>query len=322
MVSTLSGPIPPHPYYDKGDVKAYLNLPAPRVRPEAEDIANHAHGSVGMVLQIEGHRPPSVTSKAKAPPPDHLKGNVQRLRQIQKAARQRNDESNKPVKALWKSTKYEGVQSKVREKLESASERERPHSASYLRAHSRTGWAQANQGTQSAREPSSAEDRMSVSRASTARDVKLIRRDVDFIKLNGNAVKHVPMVRSPSLTALDELKKKAEDEEHNYKRGRVPKYLQKRQKEWQEQEEDRVASIPDPEMPPGHRRMDDTERKATLTKLQQTQTELLQQLGHMPIRNDTVRIRRKKEEIEAKLAEIEEAIKIFSRSKVFVKLDT
>ena len=52
------------------------------------------------------------------------------------------------------------------------------------------------------------------------------------------------------------------------------------------------------------------------------QKELLQQLGHMPIRTDTVTIRRKKEEIENKLAEIEEAIKIFSRPKVFVKLDT
>jgi len=41
----------------------------------------------------------------------------------------------------------------------------------------------------------------------------------------------------------------------------------------------------------------------------------------MPIRNDTLRIRTKREELEQKLNRIEEAIKIFSRKKVFVKLD-
>jgi len=41
----------------------------------------------------------------------------------------------------------------------------------------------------------------------------------------------------------------------------------------------------------------------------------------MPIRNDTLRIRTKREEVEHKLDKVDEAIKIFSRKKVFVKLD-
>jgi len=48
---------------------------------------------------------------------------------------------------------------------------------------------------------------------------------------------------------------------------------------------------------------------------------LLDELSSMPIRNDTLRIRTKREELEQKLNRIEEAIKIFSRKKVFVKLD-
>ena len=65
MVSTLSGPIPPHPYYDKSDVRTYLNLPAPRVRPEAQDIAHHGEqGTIGgVMLHIEGQRCPSAASK-------------------------------------------------------------------------------------------------------------------------------------------------------------------------------------------------------------------------------------------------------------------
>lgn len=45
-------------------------------------------------------------------------------------------------------------------------------------------------------------------------------------------------------------------------------------------------------------------------------------MASLPIRSDTLRLRTKKEALEAKLAEVEEAIKIFSRPKVFVKLDT
>lgn len=42
----------------------------------------------------------------------------------------------------------------------------------------------------------------------------------------------------------------------------------------------------------------------------------------LPIRNDTLRIQKKREEVEQKLAKIEEATKIFSRQKVFVRLDS
>ena len=41
----------------------------------------------------------------------------------------------------------------------------------------------------------------------------------------------------------------------------------------------------------------------------------------MPIRNDTFRIRTTKNEMEKKLTELEEAIKIFSKPKVFVKIE-
>ena len=123
MVSTSSGPIPPHPYYDKSgvDPKAYLEIPAPRVRPEAQAIYRQAHGSVGMVLQVEGHRVPSAISRAKPQPKDHLNENVRRMRRIQRQTRKKEAEKEetqpKPVKALWKSTKYEGVQSRVKEEL-------------------------------------------------------------------------------------------------------------------------------------------------------------------------------------------------------------
>ena len=52
--------------------------------------------------------------------------------------------------------------------------------------------------------------------------MKLVRRELDFIKLNGCAAKKVAIRRSPSATALDDWKKKLDDAEKTYKRGEVP----------------------------------------------------------------------------------------------------
>ena len=47
----------------------------------------------------------------------------------------------------------------------------------------------------------------------------------------------------------------------------------------------------------------------------------MQQMSCLPVRTDTFRLRTRKNEIESKLAEVEEAIKIFSRPKVFVAVE-
>ncbi len=52
------------------------------------------------------------------------------------------------------------------------------------------------------------------------------------------------------------------------------------------------------------------------------QDELTRKMASLPIRTDTLRMRKVKEELEGKMAEVEEAIRIFSRPKVFVKLDS
>lgn len=49
---------------------------------------------------------------------DHFKENYRRMRQIQKESNQKDNEARQPVKALWKSTKYENVESKVKEELQ------------------------------------------------------------------------------------------------------------------------------------------------------------------------------------------------------------
>lgn len=102
----------------------------------------------------------------------------------------------------------------------------------------------------------------------------------------------------------------------------MPKYLVERKKQWQREAEDQRARDAEAAVPAGHRLMADDERQQTLQHVQTKRKALLDELSSMPIRNHTLRIRTKREELEQKLNKVEDAIKIFSRPKVFVKLDT
>ena len=53
--------------------------------------------------------------------------------------------------------------------------------------------------------------------------MKLKRNEIDFVKTNGRAARYGEMRRSPSATAIDDLKKKKEDEINSYRKGQVPK---------------------------------------------------------------------------------------------------
>lgn len=167
------------------------------------------------------------------------------MRQIQRQVRTKEETSRQPVKALWKSERYQGVQSKVYEQIkvmklcqeffyisrffqielififQKEPAAPRPHSAHFLRAHSRTGYSDSKPARPASVEPP--DEKLTVPKAETARDVKLIRKNIDFIKANGRSVKYCSVKRSPSLTALDELKKRKEEEESSYQMGVVPK---------------------------------------------------------------------------------------------------
>jgi len=62
MVSRISGPIPPHPCYEKLDSQTptYLKVPTTRVRHEAEQTAACEPGSLCLALEVEGHAMPST----------------------------------------------------------------------------------------------------------------------------------------------------------------------------------------------------------------------------------------------------------------------
>lgn len=53
--------------------------------------------------------------------------------------------------------------------------------------------------------------------------MRQIRRDIDYIKLNGKLATRYNMIRSASMTSLDETKQQPEDKLKQYKLGYLPK---------------------------------------------------------------------------------------------------
>ncbi|KAJ9591962.1 hypothetical protein L9F63_001474 [Diploptera punctata] len=105
-----------------------------------------------------------------------------------------------------------------------------------------------------------------------------------------------------------------------YQRGVVPKYLEERKEEWKKAEEQKIQDAPDPSCPPGYVSFPDNKRIDALKKLRENYAELVQELNMMPVRTDTLRMRKRKMELEKELNKIEQVMKVFSRPKVYVKI--
>lgn len=102
--------------------------------------------------------------------------------------------------------------------------------------------------------------------------------------------------------------------------GRIPRYLLERKEQWALEEEERRRNMPDPDCPPGMMLLAEDERLRTLDVLQKSLVQARQQMNALPLRIETPSQIRRKDALEAKLHEIEDAIKVFDRTKVYVPI--
>ncbi|EDO36286.1 predicted protein [Nematostella vectensis] len=301
--------------------------PKPRVKPEAITNAIKGQGSLSQLFNPTS-KPYNILSRpGSAQPKNFTKENVNHIKKIQKANKEKQKDLSvvgEPIKAVYKPDKFEHVESKVAKEVKAPPPPPRSNSATYLRAHSRNGPPVKDRP--SSTEPViPKEQKLTVPKADIAKERQPVRKERNHVAMNARRAASPGLYRrSPSAMALEELKQKKKAEEELYRTksyGNVPKYLKTRQQQWKKEEETRIANIPDPSIPPGHTLMQRDERLKTLDALQKNQEELLNELRLLPVRVDTLRVRTRKTELERRLTEIENAIKIFSRPKVFVKLD-
>lgn len=320
--SKLSGPIQSDfqrtiedDLYDQMSNMSFSDVP--RVRDAGKhNFYADKKGTVGLLLQLNGRSITPRAFKMREKPRNHLNLNCTKIKQLMHKMKEREaqKQAQQPVKALWKSEKYKNVQSKVKEFSEKPSEPLTPREANkkFLRAHS--GTVGRISRPQSARQAET-ENKLELELKS--------KDDIDFIKLNQKLATQLKLKRAPSVEFLKKIEEKQQNELKEYEnkiKGKIPDYLKKRKEQWEQEELNRRVNRPDPDQPPGHRKLDENERITTLASLQEAQKKLLAEFNMLPIRNDTFKLKTQKQEYERRLVELEEAIKIFSKPKVFVKI--
>ncbi|XP_037018542.2 enkurin domain-containing protein 1 isoform X2 [Artibeus jamaicensis] len=342
--SRISGPIPPDPtlcpdYYRRpasaqgrlegnalkldlltSDPDLDATPPrGPRIRPGARQILERGRCGVGgVLLQLGGISLGPGASPKRKDPKDHEKENLRRIKEIQKRFREqersREHGQPRPLKALWRSPKYDKVQSRVKAQLQEPGPASGTETAHFLRAHSRCG-----PGLPPPRVPS---PQPTPSDPNVKMQVPGL--GVDFISHNARTAKRAPRRHSRSMQILAQVleqQRQAQEHYNTTQKGHVPHYLLERRDLWRQEAEARQRSQPDPAMPPGHTRMPENQRLETLSNLLQSQSQLLRELVLLPARADSLRAQSHRAELDRKLVQVEEAIKIFSRPKVFIKMD-
>lgn len=305
----LSGPLAPDHILYPGFYTARSPPQHPRIGSNAAHILEKGKkGVVGELLKLSDTSVLSVP-KQRHHVQDFGKENVRRLREIQKRYREQEAERmqsrHAPVKALWTSTKYHQVPSKVKAQLQIPHSGVKPQCQNFLKAHG---------GLQT----SSKCLQRSASCNFTSDDSPhfLVQgQTVNFIKHNALAAGKTVLRRSQSLS---NLKSKPVP---SAVKGQVPQYLEDRKEQWRREEEERRRNAPDPSAPAGHTLMPESERQETLKSLQDGHRSLVTELLSLPLKADNFSVQTRKAHLDCKLSELEEAIKIFSRDKVYVKND-
>lgn len=100
----------------------------------------------------------------------------------------------------------------------------------------------------------------------------------------------------------------------NYKPGVLPRYLRNRRYPLKREDSDETC-------PAGHVTLPDSERRETLSVLRNRYATLVSELNKMPVRLQNAQDRKRKQSLEQELVTVEDGINVFSRPRVYVKLD-
>ena len=147
--------------------------------------------------------------------------------------------------------------------------------------------------------------------------------DVDFVAANKReTVRRAAAEGREKLIreerAAEEARRASPLLKRNY--GRVPAYLRERKLEMAAARRDAEAAERAAHIPPGMRVLPEEERLETLEILRVNRADVEEKLRALPIaKTDSQTLRRRKSELEARLAEIEDAQKVFERKTVLVR---
>jgi hypothetical protein len=141
--------------------------------------------------------------------------------------------------------------------------------------------------------------------------LKLAPRDnTDFVRRNFHEVPDMAPKKAPK-PEMQEVAKPSTF-------GKVPAYLKQRKLEMQQDAEAREQQRIAAQAPPGMVLLSEEERVETLRVLRSNKEKLEKEQQKLPLRIETPSMVKKSKELEQKIKEVEEAIAMFNRPKVYV----
>lgn len=277
-----------------------------RVKPEAKDVADHGiNGTLGRILQesYDAARRRNIRNAQKDGNrvKNFIGRNVGKVKKYEAQQKQRLEESIKvetPAKELWRSKAYGHVKNKVLT---------RP----------RTADPEAARG--------SMKDVGVQSQIDENGNMKIIvehdnKKPVDIIARNRRAAIEHGKRKNAHVSEINSIRnQKKHIPRPQTAPGTVPKYIEKMNEQRRQEILEKRKNAIDPDCPKGHRKLSDSERREMLSTLRQAQKKLNGQLSTVTTVN-TLRNKKYKEQILAQISETDEAIRIFSRPKVFIKI--
>lgn len=100
--------------------------------------------------------------------------------------------------------------------------------------------------------------------------------------------------------------------------GRVPQYINERKLEWEKDRQRKEQEKKDLNCPQGMRLMDEEERLETLDILEKKKQDLLDEMNRLPFHCETLSQKRRSQHLEDKMREIDTALSLFRKPKVYV----
>ena len=301
-------------------------------------IAGRQKGSqVGdYLMPTNGIR--GAQKRAGIQPKNHMKDNLIALKFAQARAREEREMSARKPKELYKLEQFRHVEPRVYEEAPSSPRRSARGDPNNSENYDDQAGEFLQKGAQqrrldnlkaknqSAREVIQAQikdARFLANRPTTPRKGETPKHN-DYGKLkeasNENWISKnrlaAEMMEAP-LTMTAREKSKQESTVHE-SFGKVPQYLKNRKDQWASEKEEAARRAPDPNCPKGMKLMPEEERVQTLEVLRASREEAMNQLSRMPFILETPSAKRKHTELEMKLKEIEAALALFSKNKVYI----
>jgi hypothetical protein len=288
-----------------------------------------------LITPVNGYR--GALTKKGVQPKNHMKDNVKDMRMKQLRLKQEKDDKDQQevqARSLYKLPQFQNVESRLYNKPSSArsddDDSENDGRTSNFLTKGQSGLRREQLANQSMMARLQLEDKLEADRAgnekpSTPRKPSVPRSNelaqlpgasnADFIQRNKLNAITMPSTKRNSFSEMESTEKHEEF-------GKVPQYLEDRKAKWAAEQEEKKRRMPDPDCPPGMCLMPESERQDTLRTLEESREEALSQLRRLPFVIETITLKKKQENLENKLREIDRALSIFSKPKVYIAADS